>query len=415
MDKPRPTVRCVADRPSLRSTWWGALRGCLAAVVFALGCCPKPVATVAPAPPPGPKVVPAVLDPSLWLELVRLEREAMEGDLPVLARREAERAEFVVAQGSLAVPSVADSSDTRLEENAAVEPAAAEDVAEADEPADGGDPSDDGPESDVDEVRKVVVRVPRFATPEVLARALLRSAESRRPRELYEARLLLRHAGPVRACGADDPSQVRQRARSLVRSKRNALKRCIIDARGRLPDILAPAPAALVVEQAQLLGDAMIYRFVVTHTANDDAGTVRVLDRTRKLDAEGLACIRQAVAPAMANLGASVQVPLIAFGQRSFGHGTSRGRNAALARQAAVLGWLHYDRGELEDAVRYFRDAYWVFQLAEYRLMEGRAWDAMGWGRRAAAAYAAYLDRRPHGLEAEPTRLRLRELRAAGG
>ncbi len=360
----------------------------VAATVFVLGCCPRPLTNTAPPAAAGPKDKVAVLDPSPLLELVRSEREALEGD-PAARREAVSGLEEAAPWGSA----------THAANGAPSEP---------EDPAiDQDDSSDDEEWSEEGEVREVVVRTSPLATIEDLLRADLRYAEARRPRELHESRLLLRQAGPVRTCCGDEAAERRRLGRDAIRLHRDALKRCVVAARARRPDIMAVAPASLVVEQAMRRGDPMVYRFTLTHDGSD----VEVVDQSGNLDAEGRACIEAVVSSDMTALGpVAVSIPVVVFAQKRFGYGGG-GRHELLAQQAAILGWLHYDRGEYADAVRYFRDAYWVFHLVEYRLLEGMAWEAMGERQRAVVAFAAYLDRRPKGLDAEPTRKRLQALR----
>ena len=73
--------------------------------------------------------------------------------------------------------------------------------------------------------------------------------------------------------------------------------------------------------------------------------------------------------------------------------------NSMLAREAATLGWLHYERGEYTDALAYFDDAYWVFHLVEYQMLRGLALEALGRHVAAVEAYGMYVDERRHAPE----------------
>lgn len=330
------------------------------------GCCTRPpIASTPPADDPH-RVQPAVVQPSALLRLAREERLGAEPPRLSTATAEVEDAEPVA-------------------------------------------PGHDETSSDADEVRRIVVKTHRFASWEDLTRYALRHVKKRRPREFHESRLLLRQSGPARVCGAGSCMSLRRRVHKLIRERRPALTRCLIRARARRGDMIATLPSSLVVEQALARGDAMVMRFAVRYEPGKSRPSIE--GPQRQLDASARACLTEAMPPDLDSKRThDVEIRLVAFAQASFGHGGSTGLNGALARQAAMLGWVHYERGDFEEALEYFRDAYWLFELVEYRLLEALAHDKLDQREQAVAAYTAYVDHRPHGLEAAMARRRIQAL-----
>jgi tetratricopeptide (TPR) repeat protein len=82
-----------------------------------------------------------------------------------------------------------------------------------------------------------------------------------------------------------------------------------------------------------------------------------------------------------------------------------------LSLQAAALGWLHYERGEHEQALAYFEDAHWVFREGEYLYLIGLAHERLGARERAAAAYERFIRERPYAPEVETLQVKIQQLR----
>lgn len=280
-----------------------------------------------------------------------------------------------------------------------------------DEP-ESAEPESDEPEPEPDEpedIRRVVVRTSPFATPEDLARYTLRNAEYRRPREMYPTRLLLRRAGPIRGCGSDREDL--RAARQLVQDIRAEAKDCIVQEQTRQPGVMVRAPAALVLEQAARRSD-IAYSLSVHLRPGESA---RVTSRQSELSSMARRCIADVVDRATPDGGlARMEIPLTVFKQPPFrmgGHPLHEG----LAREAATVGWTHYDRQEYAEALEYFRDAYWLFHLVDYRLLEGMALERLGRSRAAIEAYVAYMEGRPYAPEVPQLRRTVAQLRAEAG
>lgn len=330
-----------------------------------------------------------VLEPSPMLALARGEREATE--LPLAAPDRPDRAERRAAR---------EAEGDATEGEGATEAAA--------EPPELGEEIEDGGEM---EVRTVRVKTTRFATPEDLARYAIRHAESRRPRELYPTRLLVRRAGPVRAEGAS--RRERRRAAELVEDLRHEIKQCLVQEQSRRPGVVLEVPESLVIQQAARGSDPVAYRFSLSVGPGESATVTR---RQGGLSAEGAECIAAAADAGTRGrrLRARVEIPVSAFVQPGFAMAGS-GMHSALALEAATLGWLHYEREQYREALAYFRDAYWLFHLVEYQVLIGMALEELGRDEAAADAYAMYLERRPYAAEAPRLREAIARLRADEG
>lgn len=351
-------------------------------LVVLSGCCvPQGIGRTRATDPPSHARAPSiVLEPSPILQLVREERVAMTGPLirePDLAPRwQAPSREEALGEET-ETPDV--EADTK----------SYDDVVDAD-----------------GIVRTVVVPRRRFATHEDLARAVIRDAESRRPRELYIDRLLLRTAGPICDCDGDleERARVRGMMLAMVKRARPAIKMCLSTEMAEDPRIIVKAPALLVAIQARRLGH-VIYRFAPRFEVSATGIELRELEWQGEAGAELADCLADAFADAFVSDGAflegshRVQLPLVAFVQPPFGMNLG-GPHDMIAMHASALGWLHYERGEYEHALEFFADAWWLFHLAEYKYLEGLAYERIGERARAADAFAIYLDARPYAPEA---------------
>ncbi|MBL8946206.1 MAG: tetratricopeptide repeat protein [Myxococcales bacterium] len=267
------------------------------------------------------------------------------------------------------------------------------------------------------EVRRVVVQRRRFASPEDLARATIRDAESRRPRELYGDRMLLRAAGAVCHCDGDVTELARVQAvmRALVAQARPGLKLCLGEAIAHDPRVLAKAPMTLVMTQAMLV-DALVYRFTPEFEIGPDGLALRSLGWPDTLSTELSACAEQAIDEAddvdtsQVRGRHRVRLPLVGFSQHHYGK--ARGAHWMLSLQAAQLGWLHYDRGDAEQALAFFEDAYWAYHEGEYQYLIGLAHERLGEHERAVAAFEAFVRARPYAPELPELRERIDRLRA---
>lgn len=329
------------------------------------GCARAPV--VAPEPPEPPPQgatvvsIPAKAEPSPLLQLVRRERNVSElRYAPIVVGSRAEADEAV-----------------------------------ADEEAN----ADEG------EVRTVMVKTTRFATWESLARAALRFAENRRPRELHESRLLLRVTQGTTSCGASVADKAT--FRRVLREQRPNIKRCLIEAQTRRDEIVVKAPSALVVEQAMRHGDVVL-RFDV---ATDGAGEATISD-DGALDEPARECLARAFSAALPDEIPAMRVPVLAFAQAAQAYGGGP-LNRMLADEAATLGWRHYDRGEFHEALAFFEDAYWIFHRVEYQVLVGMALEHLDRPVEAAAAYAQYVSERPDAPDTLRLRLKIAVLRRA--
>ena len=344
-----------------------------------------------------------VLEPPATLQLVREERVAMMA--PRLRRdRLAPRWQAPGRPVSDPPPRVDGTDDTTDDDPSA----------DADE-----GPSDDASD-DVEyaegEVRHIVVRRRRFATPEDLARAMIRDAESRRPRDLYGDRMLLRAAGAVCHCDGDATELARVQAvmRDLLVRARPGLKLCLGDAIAHDPRVLAKAPMTLVMTQAMLV-DPLVYRFTPEFDVGPEGLALLDLGWPGAVSPELAACAEQALDEAddidTSRIRAPhrVRLPLVGFSQHHLGK--PRGVHWMLSLQAAQLGWLHYDRGDVEQALEFFEDAYWAYHEGEYQYLIGLAHERLGHRERAAAAYEAFVLARPYAPEVAELRGRIERLR----
>lgn len=255
------------------------------------------------------------------------------------------------------------------------------------------------------EVRTVVVRRSPFATPEDMLRATIRNAEHRRPREVYPSRLLVRGGGMLASCGGE-PADVDRRA--LVRSLRPQISQCILEELVRRDGLILPGPAALVLQQAAAT-ESIDYSLTV-HLAAGQPPTVS--SRRGTLSAAGRECIANVVGTRARREGAtSGDIRLSVFMQPGLYYGGTD-LHRALALESAIMGWTHYERGEYREALEYFRDAYWVFELVEYQVLVGMALERLGHPQAAAKAYRRYVDRRPYAPRFDELRQRAARLAA---
>lgn len=369
-------------------------RALVVAVLGVAGCCPDartqpgsntPLATRTSVQPR------VVLEPHPVLQLVRGERLAKMGP----------------RTPSVTVPAEPPPSDRGSSTN---------DTAEAEAPEEIEDDGTEPEEVAEGEVRRVVVRRRRFATTEDLIRAMVRHAEPRRPRELHGDRMLLRASAAACHCDGDRTELARVQAamRSLVRIARPGLKRCLGEAIAADPRVVVKAPTTLVMTQAMLAGP-IVHHFTPELDVGPDG--VRLHDLGwPDAPAELSSCLARTLDEARGVDTSSVRtrhrvrLPLVAFSQHAETK-EPRGLHWILSLQAAGLGWLHYERGEVEEALAYFEDARWVFHEGEYLYLIGLAHERLGERERAAAAYERFLRERPYAPEAEPLRARIEALR----
>lgn len=348
-----------------------------------------------------------VLEPPPVLQLVREERIASMG--PLIRQPDGGDVELAPRWQAPSRDAVPDDD----------EPEAAGDA----EPQDEAEPEADE-DVDYDEVidadgiaRVVVVPRRRFTTHEDLARAAIRDAEPRRPRVMYVARLLLRTAGPVCDCDGDLEERARVRAAmtAMVEHARPAVKACLSAEMAEDPRVIVKAPALLVVAQAKQLGN-ITYRLSPSFDVGGRGIVLRELGWQGEASPALHECLAQAFAEAYVPDGASlatthrVQLPLVAFVQPPWGINLGNTHDM-LAMYASVLGWLHYERGEYEHALEFFRDAWWVFHLEEYKYLEGLAHEQLGDREQAADAFEVYLAARPYAPEAGELPQRIARLR----
>jgi len=257
------------------------------------------------------------------------------------------------------------------------------------------------------EIREIRVKTSKFATWEDLARYALRNAEKRRPRRLHESRFLVR-AEPT----TDGSRLARAAARRRVRARRPEIKRCLIAAEARRPEVIIKAPSALVVEQAMGSGTVQ-YDFTVSF--HDDGSVPSVTHGSVYLDDETRGCIGRALHSKKRKVP-HVVMPVVAFAQPAYSPaGGGSALHAMLANQAAALGWLHYERGEYHEALAYFEDAYWIFHRVEYRVLVGMALEQLERPAEAAEAYADYLVENADAPDALELRAKVIKLRREAG
>jgi tetratricopeptide (TPR) repeat protein len=338
---------------------------------------------------------PMSLDPSPLLQMVREERIAMTGPLVRSPRG---------GNAELAPRWQAPSREDALAQEQA--DAALEDQAIDHDTEAVPDSYDDAVEAE-GVVRHVWVPKRRFATHEDLVRGALRNAESRNPRALYVNRMLLRFAGPVCDCDGDvaERARVRELMTALVKRARPAMKRCLGIEMAEDPRVFVKAPSLLIVAQAMRLG-SLVYRLMPSFDVGPHGVVLRGLGwRGEGLTAELEHCLETALqeaspgAPTTFEVTHDVVVPLVAFSQQGWGMNLGN-PHGLLAMHAAVLGWLHYERGEYEHALEFFKDASWTFRLEEFKYLEAMALEQLGDRQRAAKGYEIYLAARPYAPEA---------------
>ncbi len=251
--------------------------------------------------------------------------------------------------------------------------------------------------------REVRVRRTRFATPEDLARAVLRHAESRRPRELHPTRYLIRATRVHAATRA-----AKRRARRMVDARDPDVARCLTEDLSSHPSVILRAPSALVLEEARRTGagptdHAVTVQFrgqrppaVTTEPPVHDAAT---------------ACLVSALTPGPGDRLRSARVELSAFAQGAYGHGGDA-LHQRLANEAATLGWIELERGAHAEALSFFEDAYWLYHRAEYELLQAMALHEMGKVEMALTRYRSFLEARPHAPEVATVRERIAAIEA---
>ncbi len=281
------------------------------------------------------------------------------------------------------------------------------------------DETDDEPASAAvteGDVRRVVVRRRRFATTTDLIAAMVRRAEPRRPRQLHGDRMILRASAAACHCDGDmtELARVQAAMRALVRSARPSLKRCLGEAIADDPRVIVKAPMTLVMTQAMLFGP-IVHRFTPEFDIGPRGVQLRDLgwpDAPAALSTCLARALDHARVADTSHIHAQhrVRLPLVAFSQRAETH-EPRGIHWMLSLQAAAMGWLHYERGEIEEALAYFEDAHWVYHEGEYLYLVGLAHERLGAHERAASAFERFLRERPYAPEAEPLRAHIDALR----
>jgi tetratricopeptide (TPR) repeat protein len=349
----------------------GAVAVAIAVVVG--GCCPRDASgsrapTVIRATEPTPPR--SVYEPSPALQLVREERLAMEppAKAPTIAPSAAEQDEGAGAQ-----------TDGQAGEHV---------------------------EFVEGETRRVRVRTRVLASLEDLVRAAIRQSQDRRPEFLYVSRLLLRIAGVVCDCDGSVAEQIRVRKLigELVVRARPALKGCLAADAAEDPRVVIKAPALLVIEQVRRF-DPMIYRWRPALEVSPMGIVVHDLGwKGASLDDNLAACLERALEATDVDTSEVTQahrvtLPLVAFSQPGFAFEVSN-LHHVLAVQASMLGWLYYENGAYAEALEYFRDAYWVFRMDEFRYLIAMSLERLGDHRAAAEHYEAYLAARPYAPEA---------------
>jgi tetratricopeptide (TPR) repeat protein len=163
---------------------------------------------------------------------------------------------------------------------------------------------------------------------------------------------------------------------------------------------------------------SLVYRFMPSFDVGPSGVTLREVGwRGEGLTAELEQCLETALRDASVDAATAfevthdVVVPLVAFSQQGWGMNLGS-PHGLLAMHAAVLGWLHYERGEYEHALEYFEDAFWVFHLEEFKYLEAMTLEQLGERTRAAKAYEIYLAARPYAPEAGELPRIIEELRA---
>lgn len=161
----------------------------------------------------------------------------------------------------------------------------------------------------------------------------------------------------------------------------------------------------------------MVFRFTPELDVGPEGFTLHHVGWPDTVTSELSTCIEHAIEGVASIDGSKLQathrvrVPLVGFSQHHYGKG--RGLHWLLSLQAAQLGWLHYDRGDVEQALELFEDAYWAYHESEYQYLIGLANERLGHHERAAAAFEVFVDERSYAPEAHELRQRIDALRAA--
>lgn len=353
---------------------------------------------------------PVVLEPSPYLQLLRLERQAATGPLRTdepRRRRDASASDTATSEGEAAPEGEAAASegselDTLIEAGV----------------IDGGSESDPAEE----EVRTIVVRTSPFATEQDVYRYLLRKMD-KKPRLFNPTRALTRQGGRVTFLddGGASRGLVRSYVRAVIRESRPRLEDCIFRQLAEDPRVMLEQPSGLVFEQALTFQEG-VYRFSLDMAIEGDRLDVRVVGSEGDPTELGTrVCIGTAMARSEVDQPAldervervELRVPVVVFIQGAAGMGSPHAR--MLSMQAAVLGWLHYERGEYLEARESFRDAAWAYRLPEYQVLLGRAEEALGRPRHAIAAYRKYVDERAEAPDASAVLERIEALTQAVG
>ena len=249
--------------------------------------------------------------------------------------------------------------------------------------------------------RTVRVHPFRLATPEELARAVLRNAEARRPRELHSTRYLVRatrvHA-PTRAA--------KRRTRQMVDERDADIARCLTEDLSSHPSVILRAPSALVLEEARRTGAGPTDH---TITVAFDGQRPPTVDTDPPVHDAAARCLVSALTPGPGDRPRSARIELSAFAQASFGHGGDA-LHQRLTNEAATLGWIELERGAHEEALAYFEDAYWLYHRAEYELLQAMALQKMGKVNMALTRYRRFVEERPNAPEVEMVRERIAAL-----
>ena len=254
---------------------------------------------------------------------------------------------------------------------------------------------DEAPPSDGSEGMRRDIRIHpfRLATPEALARASLRDAESRRPRELTPTRMLVRARRVIAPSGAD-----RRHTRRWLDDRDGALTRCLVTDQITRPEVLLGAPVALVLENAMASG-TVVYGVDVTF----DARGVPTVQVDPPVEEEVVSCLQAALTAPDAPRLASSRITAFAHAAEDFNGGMHR----ALANEAATLGWVALERGAADEALSYFDDAYWLYHRPEYALLQAMALEQLGRPNAARRRYETFVEARPHAPETEGLRTKL--------
>lgn len=239
--------------------------------------------------------------------------------------------------------------------------------------------------------REVRIHPFRLATPEELARASLRHAESRRPREMTPTRLHVR----TRSVSAPTPA-LRRATRRQIDARDSAIATCLVADQAARTDVFLgeDAPQVLVLESAMTRGP-VTYRLELS----EQAVTVHpdVSPTTQ-------ACLERATD----RLPPGTHVRLTAFAQ--WAEDINAGQHRTLANEAATLGWIAYERGAHQEALAYFEDAHWLYHRPEYELLQAMALQELGHTNMALTRYRNFLEQRPDTLDTPRVQARIATL-----